>query len=362
MDTSTRATELTDLADLGSFLVEGFHAPVDSTFARVETLRWKYFDPRGGSGTELEQRSEPRSWLRLISGRIAAHVGICPTEFQVVGGRADRLRVPTLHMIDWLADPAHPSSGARLMLQAERGVPTQYGLGGSEAGRRVIAGHGYELFGGVPLFSLVTRPSSWFRRQDVRISGRFARAGRDALRLGRAGLLRTASRARWRPVSAFHETDEDVPTPSRFLERFPNPILTTRRDAAILNHLLRCPDSTAKIEGGYLDFQGEARGFALLSTLRRGPLRIGKIVECWLDTTDVVMLAESLRLLCGELRERGVDLVEAYGGQPWRDDSLGRAGFRLVDRLDLRLRDRERRLPRDLPIHVSPVEADYAST
>ena len=355
MDSSTRATELTDLDELGSFLVEGFHAPPGSAFARAETLRWKYFDPQGGADPP-----QPRSWLRRSEGRIVAHVGLSLTEFQVVGAGAVREGPRTLHMMDWLADPAYPSAGARLMLLAERGVPTQYGLGGSAAGRSVIAGHGYELIGSVPLFALITRPASWLRAREGDFAGRLARCGRDAVRLWTSGLGRSVGRVRWRPVSSFAESDPDAIGPEQLLARFPEPVLTTRRDAALLDHLLRCPAANAEITGGYLEIDGDRRGFALLSRLTRGRLRIGKLVECWLDTPDTGLLRDAIRLLVGQLRQENVDLIEAYGGSRWRDEALRLAGFRLVDHLDLRVRDRDRLLARELPIHLSPIEADYA--
>ncbi len=112
----------------------------------------------------------------------------------------------------------------------------------------------------------------------------------------------------------------------------------------------------AEITGGYLEVQGVRRGFALLSRLIRGRLTVGKIVECWLDAPDSRLLQDAIRLLVGQLRQENVDLIEAYGGSRWRDEALRMAGFRLVDHLDLRVRDRVRAL-KQLELQILEDEA-----
>ena len=37
-----------EIPEVSRFLVEGFKAPPDATFAAPDVLHWKYFDPRGG--------------------------------------------------------------------------------------------------------------------------------------------------------------------------------------------------------------------------------------------------------------------------------------------------------------------------
>ena len=67
-----------DLPELGEFLIKGFHAPLDATFAAVDVLRWKYLDPRGAEAGDL-----PRSYLAKDreTGRIVGHVEFAPADF-----------------------------------------------------------------------------------------------------------------------------------------------------------------------------------------------------------------------------------------------------------------------------------------
>src|SRR5271165_6937033 len=125
-----------DLDDLRRFLIAGFAANPDADFAATEVLSWKYLELRG------EDDEAPRSYLaREEGGQVIGHVGICRTAFEgdaIPGGR-----IATLHMIDWLGSAEHRSVGASLMRKAHESVPTQFGLGGSEAARRVLKGRGY---------------------------------------------------------------------------------------------------------------------------------------------------------------------------------------------------------------------------
>ena len=129
MTREIRPLEPDDLEDLSRFLTEGFHTAPDADFAAPEVLRWKYLEPTG----EGEDRG-PRSYLaRDEAGAVIGHVGICPTAFEgaVIPGGS----VATLHMIDWLGSPGHRSVGASLMRKAHEAAPTQFGLGGSDAGK-----------------------------------------------------------------------------------------------------------------------------------------------------------------------------------------------------------------------------------
>ena len=55
-------------------------------------------------------------------------------------------------MIDWLGSAEHRSVGASLMRKAHKSVPTQFGLGGSEAGRTVGGGGGYAIRDLIPVY------------------------------------------------------------------------------------------------------------------------------------------------------------------------------------------------------------------
>ena len=153
---------LDDLSDVGRFLIAGFHAAPDADFAAPEVLRWKYLEPRG------EDDQMPRSYLaRGEAGRVIGHVGICRTAFE--GDAIPSGRIATLHMIDWLGSAEHHSIGASLMRRAHESAPTQFALGGSESGRTVAKGGGYELRELVPVYQRVLRPCALVPGSDTRL-------------------------------------------------------------------------------------------------------------------------------------------------------------------------------------------------
>ena len=75
-------------------------------------------------------------------------------------------------MIDWIS--ARGSSvGAYVDAASHRHTQTQYGLGGSAAGRSVGGGGGYALVGTVPVFRKVVRPAYRLRALAGGRAGRF---------------------------------------------------------------------------------------------------------------------------------------------------------------------------------------------
>ena len=66
--------------------------------------------------------------------------------------------------------------------------------------------------------------------------------------------------------------------------------------------------------------------------------------------------------LTHELERQGADVVQAFAGPPWVAESMRQAGFVSQFTLEFSLRDRQRLLPRGIPFHLMPVEADYAYT
>lgn len=347
-----RATVVDDLPELSRFLVAGFNASPGAVFADPEVLCWKYFGDLG-----FDAGDAPRSYLARHeeTGAVVGHVGVCPTRFR--GGNLPASGVSTLHMIDWLTSSAGAGVGATLMRRAHQASETQYGFGGSAAGRGVIDRGGYQLVSMVPVFQRVLRPIYWLRAAGHGPVGRIARTFRDGAGLIRRPGHRPSTTVELRPVESFGEEINPI------LSAYADQAIYTSRDAGLLNHLLRYP------RGGVTGFhvmQGtKLRGFISLSLvpLAGGKVREGRLVECILDAPDEGGLWHAaIAAATHVLKNQGADRVIAFAPTPWMVGGLGAAGYSPAHPLEFRLRDRAKLIPHDLPFHLTAFEADYAYT
>jgi len=348
MTREIRPLALDDLRDLARFLIAGFHTEPDADFAAPEVLQWKYLEPRG------EDDEGPRSYLaRDDEGHIIGHVGICRTTFEgdAINGRL----IPTLHMIDWLGAPEHRSIGTSLMRKAHESVPTQFGLGGSEAGRAVIRRGGYTAKGSIPVYQRVLRPTYSLRVPALSFLEKGVRLTRDLLRRG-FFLPRPAQvSVELRHVHTFGSEIEPI------IERAQSRAILTGRSSKRLNHLLRFPRQT--MSGWHLvALPDRVCGFAVLNLLPQhgGRIRLGKIVDCLLADDDVRFWHGSILALTQELGRQGADVAQTFASTPWMAEALHRSGFVSRFLLEFSLRDRQGLLPPRIPFHLMPIEADYA--
>jgi hypothetical protein len=335
-----------DLPELGRFLAEGFRLGPDAPLASPDFLRWKYFDPvRDGD-------DRPRSLLAREGGRIVGHLGFSLPSFRLAAVPPDPPReLGTLHMMDWLGTRGHPGVGASLMREANRLAETQYGLGGSEAGRAVIKKAGYESMPPVPVFRKVLRVGYRWRTPGGpmrRALGVARDAARGVIHRGRP----PASRVAPLPVEAFGAEVDAI------LDACPGPLLFTDRRAGVLNHFLRYPPGGAF--GWRLERDGEALGFALGTVIAEGATRLGKVAECFLPSRDPDLWHSAFSGVARALAGCGADVALACGYTPWEAEGLQRAGFLPGFTVNYTLRDPDGLLPRDVPYHVTYLEADYA--
>lgn len=289
------------------------------------------------------------------NGQIIGHVGICRTDFEsdlILAGRA-----ATLHMIDWLGSAEHRSIGASLMRLAHAQAPTQFGVGGSVAGRTVIKRGGYEPRDEVPVYQRVLRPSHWLRIPELGRLDRAAHLLRDLTQSLLARSQGSRDQVALRKVTSFDQIIEPIIKDAR------RHAILTSRTSARLNHFLRFPRQTMS---GWqiMTRHNELCGFALLSVVPRhgGRVRLGKIVDCLLSGTDIIAWSAAIQGLTDELQQQGADLVQAFAGPPWMTNALRQCGFSPRFTLEFSIRDRQQLLPRGIPFHLMPIEADYGYT
>ncbi len=336
------------LAELGRFLTAGFGAPVDSPFASIDVLRWKHFDP-------IPASDAPRSYVARKNGVVVGHLGLARGAF--FGPELPPEGVETLHMIDWLGSKNAPGVGASLLLRTHRGIPTQYGLGGSRDGRGVGGAFGYTLVGEVPVYQRILRPTRWLRNRDSGLTwpGRAARTARDIATLLTHRPQKPSRRLDLVRVETFDDRDADA-----FKSLTTASIVNDRR-AEALNHFLRHPRGW--IHGYRLGTpDGSIRGSALISLVeRRDGARVGKLLDWAFEVGDIALEHAAVDALTHRLADLRADVVTAFASTSRQAQVLCLAGFTTLHPLEFRLRDKGGLLPRDLPFHLTALDADYAA-
>jgi hypothetical protein len=348
-----------DLPELSRFLTAGFHAPAEADFAAPDVLRWKYLEPiEPTSDSENSPAALPRSFVaRDESGRIIGHIGICRTEFDgpgtaVVGGQA-----ATIHIIDWLGSPDHRAIGMSLMRKAHEGVPTQFGLGVSQAALVVGERAGYKLRSLVPVYVRTLRMGYWRRTGGLTPLGRALRVARALIQYMTPFSQRPRAKIVLKRVSHFGAEIAPI------IKSAKAKVVLTSRDPSRLNHLLRFPGQA--MSGWHLiDGMGRLRGYALLNLIPKdqGRTRAGKIVDCLLDDPDGDLWHAAIRALTVELRRQGADIALAYASTPWTTEAFKRCGYDTRYSVKFHIRDRQGLISRDAVFHVTPLEGDYAYT
>jgi hypothetical protein len=334
-----------EIPEVSRFLVEGFEAPPDATFAAPDVLHWKYFDPRGGPAV-------PRGFVAREGGRIIGFGAICPGTFHLGGDPA--FEVTTMHGIDWLAEKEHRNTGALLILRGLRHAETAYAFGGSDDATRVIQGAGYEMVAAVPIYQRVLRASYRLREPGADPLRRGLRLARDLARRAVDRPRPPAEPVELRRVEAFGPEVDAV------LGACSMRVVFTRRRPDTLNHYLRYP--RGGISGWLLGRGGRVLGFALLSIVPRGEARVGKVVDCFLAEADPGLWHAASWAMAEELERQGADVVLACGGTDWAASGLSAGGFRPAYPQGAWLRDKKRVIPRDAAFHFSFLEADLAYT
>jgi hypothetical protein len=330
---------------LSQFLVRGFRVPATSSFFSPEVLLWKYFD--GPSGPSEDSTC---SLIARSAGKIVGHIGMCPRQFIVSGDVGPP--VSTIHAIDWMGSPGHPGAGALLMLRAFATSQTQYAVGASRKAESLFPRLGFEQKSTLTSFRKVLAPTHRLRA-----------LGHGFLRNGAIGVwdLATAWRARTLPdpqtveLRPAHTFTEEIDS---LLRQSPVRVVTCQRDHLLLNYMLRYPLSG--FSGWTVHASGRLIGFAVVSIVAHGQLRLGRIVDCWLDTEDPSCWQSAVASLVDRLRALSVDDIQCYATAPSLIAALRRNGFAKWRQRNTFVRDKEQALPRSLPFVFSMLDADHA--
>ncbi len=344
MFSGTRITQSqrADIPELSQFLVSD---PATAYRFSREVLLWKYFD--GPSGPSRESVS---SLVARSAGRIIGHIGMCPRQFIVSGDGATP--VSTMHAIDWRGSDAHPGLGALLMLKAFATCKTQYAIGGTEQAEAVFPGLGFEQKPRLVNFRKVLAPFHRLRTTGQGLIRKWAGTAKDMASVWRTRRTPASKTVELRAAPFFTEEIDCLQQQSSVR------IVTCQRNHLLLNYFLRCPLSG--FSGWTIHTSERMIGFSVLKINQHGRIRLGKIVDCWLDTDDPCYWQATVAALTDRLRDLSADDVTCYATTPSLHTALLWNGFAKSGERNVYVRDKQQSLPRDLPFGLSMLDRDRA--
>jgi hypothetical protein len=100
------------------------------------------------------------------------------------------------------------------------------------------------------------------------------------------------------------------------------------------------------------------RGFAILSAVPKRFARLGRIVECFLDTAEENEWAAAIQCLETRLVEQGCEILRSFASTPWMVEALRRNGFFRRGRVPFWLRDPRGLVRADGLWHITQLEGD----
>ena len=332
-----------DIPELSQFLSSGFGVAADSEFFSHEVLAWKYFDGPCGPAAD-----SARSLVARSAGRIIGHIGISFRQLVVSGDGA--APVPTMHAIDWLGSAAHPGLGAILMLEALATSKTQFAVGGTSQAQALFPRLGFEPKCQVAVFRKVFAPFHRLYTTDRGFFRKWAGTAKDLVSVSRARTLPAPRTVELRSAPTFTEEMDGL------LRQSSRRMVTCQRDHWLLNYLLRYPGPG--FSGWTIHASGRTIGFAVLKITPNGRARLGRIVDCWLDTEDPSCWRAAIAALVDRFRAFAADDVVGYATTPSLREALRCSGFVRSGQRTVYLRDKQQLLPRDLPFALSEFDAD----
>jgi hypothetical protein len=238
------------------------------------------------------------------------------------------------------------------MLRAFATSKIQYAIGGTEQAQAVFPKLGFESRPELAMYYKVLAPFHRLRTTGQGFFRKWAGTAKD---------IASVWRARTPPVphtvelcSAPTFTDEIDCLQRQSSLR----IVTCQRDHLLLNYFLRCP--LPGFSGWTIHTAGRMIGFAVLKITPHGRIRLGKIVDCWLDTEDPSCWHAAVAALVDRLRALSADDVACYATAASMHAALLRNGFVESKKENVCIRDKEQSIPRGLPLGFSMLDCDLA--
>jgi hypothetical protein len=257
-----------------------------------------------------------------------------------------------MHAIDWLGSAAHPGLGAFLMLQAFASSKTQYAIDGSAQAQAAFTSLGFEQKPKLAIFHKVLAPFHRLRTAGRGLFRKLAGTAKDLASVWRARTPPVPQCAELRSVPTFTEEIDCL------LRKSSLRIVTCQREHLLLNYFLRYP--LAGFSGWTIHTSQRMIGFAVLKITPHGRIRLGRIVDCWLDTEEPSSWQAAVAALAERLRALSADSVTCYASTASLHAALIWNGFAKSGESNVYIRDKQQSLPRDLPFGLSMLEGDLA--
>jgi hypothetical protein len=257
-----------------------------------------------------------------------------------------------MHAIDWHCSPAHPGSGAFLMLRACATSKTQYAVDGSVQSQAIFPRLGFEQKPKVAIFRKVLAPFHRLRTTDQGLFRKWAGTAKDMVSVWRARTPPVPQTVELRSAPTFTEEIDCLQRQSSLR------IVTCQRDHLLLNYFLRYP--LPGFSGWTIHTSGRMIGFAVLNVTPQGRIQLGRIVDCWLDTEDQSCWQAAVAALTDRLRALTADSVICHATTPSLHAALLWNGFAKSGERNVYFRDKQHSLPGDLPFGFSMLEGDRA--
>jgi hypothetical protein len=343
MSVEIRSIQSDDLLKLSQFLIAGFNATPVAEFAKLDVLAWKYLDLLG----EVDYS---RCFVAVDNGQIIACIGLSKTRLVVT----DSLRLITAsHGFDWLSANRDIATGLMVGQRADQCADIQLAIGGTAKAVKIRERTGFTIAPSVPEYCRIIYPVHYLRSpRPMAIWKCLAKIVREYGRWLRYPRQKPSVPIVLQRIESFGAEVTQIVSDCQM------PEIHTLRTPELLNHFLRYPHKN--ITGWHMMQEGRLRGVALLSIVKNGPVCIGKIADCFLDSLDQDLWHAAISALVAELRRQSADMVVCYGTTPWMAEALTRNGFYCQRLLPFGIRDSKKLLPESAAFYLTHMEADHA--
>jgi hypothetical protein len=320
-----------DVVEVSCFLRKTFGCDDQWAPFRPDVLSWKALAPHplwdGSRGYAIRRQ-----------GEIVAYGCAVPTRFVL----EDRSALVAC-VVDWAANKAMPGGGVAIYNHIAKFTDGLIGVGGSDDAHRVVKRMGFGQRQEFEISARVMMPVRKFLRTP-------GKNWRDAARLGRnlwRGMRSVrGSIAGWtaRRVQRFDANLEAVLPRANLVSK-----TICQRSEGLLNYMLLCP--AVHMEGYVVEQAGVAKGYFLLA-FTQGECRIA---ELWVASPEEKDWLSALLLA---VEGRDVIQVSIGSGTGLSRTVASSAGFHVIARLPVYVKDPKAMLPTDLDAAMSMLDTD----